>query len=138
MSSNKLVHRSGAVIIQNKKVLVERSKGKNFFIPPGGRLEMGETPKQSLMRELKEELQIEVNESDLIEFGSYFKKAGGQEDYDVQMDLFIIKNWNGEIKLDSEVEEVLWIDSNIPQNISIGSIFEKEVMPKLKEQGLIE
>jgi mutator protein MutT len=137
MNSNKLAHRSGAVIIQNKKVLVERSKGKNFFIPPGGRLERGETPKQSLIRELKEELQIEVSESDLIEFESYFKKAGGQEDYDVKMDLFIVKNWNGEIKSDSEVEEILWIDSNIPKNISIGSIFEKEVMPKLKEQELI-
>ena len=38
---------------------------------------------------------------------------------------------------DSEVEEVRWISSNIPNNTEVGSIFAHDVLPKLKAQGLV-
>lgn len=131
------IHKAGGVLIKDRKFLVERSKGKEFFIAPGGSIEPGETSKQALVRELMEEFQIKVTENNLEVFGTFFAQAAGQEAKYLQMDVFLVDSWEGEIIPDNEVEEVLWIDSNLPKNIKLGSIFEHEVLPKLKEKGFI-
>jgi 8-oxo-dGTP pyrophosphatase MutT (NUDIX family) len=61
------IHKASGIIIVDRKVLVERSVGKEYFVHPGGKLEPGETSKQAVVRELKEELQIGVQEDDLEE-----------------------------------------------------------------------
>ena len=53
------------------------------------------------------------------------------------MNVFIVKNWVGEPTPDHEVEQILWTDSNIPPDIKVGSIFEHEVIPRLKTANLI-
>ncbi len=53
------------------------------------------------------------------------------------MDVFTVK-YTGKIIPDSEVEEVRWISSDIPADIEVGSIFAHEVLPRLKEQGLVD
>lgn len=49
------IHKAGGILIKDRKFLVERSKNKTFFIAPGGSIEPRETPKQALVRELKED-----------------------------------------------------------------------------------
>ena len=54
-------NRSVAIVVRNGKILVERlcykdaNNGKEFFSVPGGGIEEGETPEQTVLRELKEE-----------------------------------------------------------------------------------
>lgn len=132
------IHKAGGILIKDKKLLVEKSKNKEFFIAPGGSIEKDETPKQALVRELFEEFKIKVLEENLEEFGTFYAKAAGKEDKVVRMDVFLVKAYEGEPTPDHEVEQILWITSQIPQNIKIGSIFEHEVIPKLKEQNLIK
>lgn len=119
------------------KFLVSRSKGKDFFVAPGGKVEKGETVSGALIRELTEEFCIDVKEKDVEEFGTFYALAAGHEDKYLQMDVFLVKKWNGEIKPASEVDEIWWIDSNLPTHMKLGSIFQHDVLPKLKEKGLI-
>ena len=49
-----------AIIIQNNKLSVCKNKAKNYYFFPGGHIEFGETAKQALKRELKEELDIKA------------------------------------------------------------------------------
>ena len=59
----------GGVILSGRKVLlVQRSKppNKGSWAIPGGKVEYGETLKEALIREMKEELNIEVQPKDLI------------------------------------------------------------------------
>ncbi|BDC18968.1 NUDIX hydrolase [Acidianus sp. HS-5] len=59
----------GGVILSDKKVLlVQRSKppNKGAWAIPGGKVEYGETLKEALRREMKEELDVDVNPEDLI------------------------------------------------------------------------
>lgn len=135
----KLVKRAGAIIIKDKKVLVARAKDLGaIFLPPGGAVEKSETMEQALIREIFEELKIVINESDIEIFNRHFKKADQDEDFDLQLDAFIIKKWTGEITPDNEIEEIVWIESTNKQKIKLGSIFESEILPKLKAQNLID
>jgi 8-oxo-dGTP pyrophosphatase MutT (NUDIX family) len=132
------IHKAAGILIRDRRLLVERSKGKDFFIAPGGSIEEGETSKQALVRELMEEFQITVNEADLSVFGTFRAAAAGQEGKVVKMEVFTVSSWRGEPTADNEVEEVRWVGSQPENGIKLGSIFEREVMPRLKTADLID
>jgi mutator protein MutT len=132
------IFKASGLIIRDRKVLVERSTGKDYFIHLGGKVEPGETVKQALVRELKEEISIDVAEDDLEFFDKNSAPAINSPEVNVHMEVFIVKKWHGEIIPDSEVEEVRWITSNIPADIKLGSIMEHETLPKLKILDLID
>jgi 8-oxo-dGTP diphosphatase len=55
-------NRAGGILILNNKVLlIHRIKDKEeFYVFPGGGLEINETPTQAVIREWKEELQCDI------------------------------------------------------------------------------
>lgn len=132
------IYKSAGIIIRDRKLLVTRTKGKDAFVSPGGKMEPGETAEQTLLRELREEVGIEVTEGDITHFGSYTADATYNPGSTTHMEAFIVNTWQGNIMPSSEIEEVKWVDSNDLGKIKLGSIFEHEVMPRLKEQGLID
>jgi 8-oxo-dGTP diphosphatase len=131
------IHKAAGIIIRDKRLLVERSKNKEYFIAPGGSIEDGETASQALIRELKEEFNIDVLEKDLEFFGTFYAPAAGQEHRRLRSDVYIVKTWRGEPTPTSEVEELRWLQSDNAESLKIGSIFEHDVVPRLKEQDLI-
>ena len=54
--------RAGIVLIEDSKVaLIERHRaGLDYFVFPGGGMDLGETPEQAAVREAQEELGVEV------------------------------------------------------------------------------
>ena len=54
--------RSAAILIQNNSLaLMERHRdGRHYFTFPGGGMDAGETPEQAVVREVREELGIDV------------------------------------------------------------------------------
>jgi len=133
------IYKAAGIIIKDRKLLIERSYGKDTFMAPGGKLETGETPRQAVIRELKEEFQLEIKDQDLEEFGTFYAEAAGSHNKgrQLRMDVFMIKKF-GNVQPDSEVEEIRWITSDIPKDIQVGSIFAHEVVPRLKAQNLID
>lgn len=132
------IYKAAGVLIKNRKLLVSIEYSKEFFVAPGGSIEDDETPKEALIRELFEEFEIKVNMNDLEEFGHFHAKAAGEEEKTVHMNVFIVKKWNGEPSPHAEVREIMWVTSNLPKNIKVGSIFEHEVIPRLKSLDLID
>ena len=133
------IYKAAGIIIRDRKLLVERSKGKDVFVAPGGKLEPGETPKQAAVRELYEEFQIIINEDDLETFGTFYAEAAGSHNAGkaLRMDVFMVKKFK-DITPDNEVEEIRWVTSRSALDLPIGSIFMHEVIPRLKTQGLID
>jgi len=75
---------------------------------PGGKVEENETPEEAIIRELAEELGIDVTQSCLapLTFASH--------DYDqfhLLMPLFICRQWNGEVEA-KEGQELTWVRPN--------------------------
>jgi mutator protein MutT len=132
------IFKASGIVIQDRKLLVERSVGKEFFIHLGGKIEPGETAKQALVRELKEEASIDVAEDDLEPFDQNSAPAANSPEVNVHMEVFLVKRWSGDIKANSEVEELRWITSDVPAGMKLGSIMEHETIPKLKAAGLID
>jgi 8-oxo-dGTP diphosphatase len=132
------IHKAAGIIIKDRKLLVERSKNKQFFIAPGGSIEEGETAPEALVRELKEEFDIDVAEEDLEEFGTFYDQAAGQEHLTFREDVFWVRKWEGEPTPSSEVEEIAWLTTDIPKDMKVGSTFEFQVMPRLKKLRAID
>lgn len=132
------IYKAAGIIIKDRKLLISIEYSKEFYIAPGGSLEEGESPKEALCRELMEELGIKVVESSLEDFGHFHAQAAGEIENTVHMNVFVVKKWEGEPTPQAEVREILWVTSNLPKDIKVGSIFEHEVIPRLKEQNLID
>lgn len=137
MREETVIHKAGGVIIRERSFLVVRARGKDIFVAPGGKLELGETAAQALIRELMEETQIEVVEKNLEEVGVFTAKAAGNESQIVIMEVFLVNQYSGHPIPTNEVEELQWINSKTT-GLNIGSIFEHNVMPILLERRLID
>lgn len=131
------IRKSGAVLIRDRKFLVTRAHDRTVFVAPGGKLDPGETHIDALRRELMEEIQVTVRDDDIEELGTFQALAAGKQDKMLEMKVFLVHDWQGEVTPANEIEEIRWIDSSV-NGIEIGSIFEHDVMPQLKEKGLID
>ncbi len=53
--------RAAAVIVNNEKLLAMTDERSPYFYLPGGKIALGETAEQAVLRELREELNIEAS-----------------------------------------------------------------------------
>jgi len=104
---------TAGIIEKDGKILIARRKsgkcvGANWEFP-GGKLEKGETLEECLKRELKEELDIEVEIKDYIASSKFF--CG---ETNIELIAYRVKYLSGEIKL-VDHEEVKWV---LPEELS--------------------
>ena len=71
VKSPKIIRVTAAIIESENKILIAQRKAKDSLFGglwefPGGKIEDGETPEECMARELKEELEIEVEVGTLI------------------------------------------------------------------------
>lgn len=134
------IHTATGMIVKDKKLLVVKTPGQDFFKSAGGKLEPSETAQQTVIRELKEELNVDVAESDLELLGTFYVPAlgKGHEGETLRSDVFIVKNLVGKPKASREVEEIRWVDSKDLANLNFGNIIKLHAIPLLKEKGLID
>lgn len=109
-------------IIKNKKILLQRRSDDNTWALHGGALELGEDFLDAVLREVKEELSIDIIKPKFIKVYSgskmYHKYPNGDIVYSI-LALFLVNDYVGEIKIDNkEVLDVKWFSlDTIPDNI---------------------
>ncbi|MHA7776278.1 (deoxy)nucleoside triphosphate pyrophosphohydrolase [Roseibium sp. M-1] len=106
-----LVAACALVDVDGRILLAQRPEGKSMaglWEFPGGKVEAGERPEETLIRELHEELGIEVNEACLapLTFASHT-----YEDFHLLMPLFICRRWGG-VPQGRENQAVKWVRAN--------------------------
>ena len=101
-----------ALIDADGRVLIaERSAGKSMaglWEFPGGKVEAGERPEETLVRELQEELGITVKESCLapLTFASH-----SYPDFHLLMPLYVCRRWEGTVQA-NEGQRLKWVRPN--------------------------
>ncbi len=75
---------------------------------PGGKVEAGERPEETLIRELKEELDVVVREACLapLTFASH-----SYPDFHLLMPLYVCRRWEGTVRA-QEGQTVAWVRPN--------------------------
>lgn len=96
--------------LRNRKVLETKSKGKDIWYIPGGKRDAGEDDEQALIREVKEELNVDIDPSTIVYYGTFEAQAHGKpEGTVVRMTCYQAK-YNGELTPSAEVEMCDWFD----------------------------
>lgn len=131
------IHKIAAVIIQDRKLLVTRTQGHDIFIAPGGKIQSGESSYDCLRRELAEELQITVQESDISYLNTFSAPAALDPSQVVIMENYLVRRYQGQITPSTEVVEVCWITSADSDKIKLGSIFREHIIPTLIHDKLM-
>jgi 8-oxo-dGTP diphosphatase len=112
VSDNIVLVAACALIDADGRVLIaRRPPGRSMaglWEFPGGKVEAGETPEATLIRELKEELGIVVNEACLapLTFASH-----GYADFHLVMPLYVCRRWEGTVRA-QEGQELAWVRPN--------------------------
>ncbi len=121
--------------IKDGKILSARSKNKELFYVPGGKREQGESDEQALIREIKEEVSVNILPSS-IKYAEKFKaQADGKTNNVIVKLTCYFADFQGELLPDAEIEEIKYIGYKDKSLCSLASL---AVMDWLKEQNLIE
>ncbi|GAB3828949.1 NUDIX hydrolase [Pontibacter rugosus] len=121
--------------IKDNKILSTRSRGKDTFYIPGGKREAEESDHQALIREVKEELSIELVEHSIRYVGTFMAQAHGHPTgVDVKMQCYS-SDYQGTIKAASEIEEVVWLGY---KDCNLVSPVDQIIFDWLKSEGLLK
>jgi 8-oxo-dGTP diphosphatase len=103
-----LVAAAALVDVDGRVLVASRPAGKamaGLWEFPGGKVHAGETPESALIRELKEELGIDVTESCLAPF-TFASHA--YENFHLLMPLYLCRVWRG-TPTPAEGQELKWV-----------------------------
>lgn len=107
MKKQVLVTAVALVDVDGHVLLAQRPKGKHMadmWEFPGGKVEVGETPEAALVRELKEELDIDVTASCLAPFTFVSHEY---EEFNLLLLLYLCRKWKGNLRA-VEAQALTW------------------------------
>lgn len=121
--------------IKNGQVLSTRSKGKNKFYFPGGKRELAESDEETLIREIREELSVEIVPNSYKYIGTFKAQSDGmKEGIIVKMSCYSA-DFKGTLKANNEIEEIQWLNY---ADINKVSAVDKIIFDFLKVKGELE
>ncbi len=125
-----------AIIFDPKKrfLLTKRAAPpkQNYWFPPGGAIDVGETVEEGLIREIKEETDILVNNLQFVDFiDGISRNAEGKVIYHFVVFMFTANYLEGTIKAKDDALEVKWV--SIQDVISEKILVPKELTSILKK-----
>lgn len=114
---------AAAIIVNDKnQILLQSRADRDKWGLPGGCQELGERFQDTVIREIKEETNLDVKEEDLqlIDIVSGSSRRNEYPNGDVVINntaLYCIKKYSGELKWDSESKNMKFFDiDNLPKN----------------------
>lgn len=133
---NKIIDKVGGILLSEKRILVVGKKGasEEEYILPGGKREPGESDLETLSRELKEEISIDITSYSF--FGEYTDIAL-YEHIPIIIKAYLVST-DSEIIPQNEIRDYLWIDREYhKKKIKLGSVVAKHIIPKLISMELM-
>lgn len=105
------------VFVRDRKQLVARTRGKQVFFTPGGKREAGETDEEALVREIKEELSVDLVKASIQPYGVFQAQAFGKPEGTMVRMTCYTAEYVGTLTPSNEIEELRWITSKEPKEL---------------------
>ena len=123
---------AAAIITDSQgRCLLVRKRGTEYFMQPGGKPEIGETPHAALIRELEEELNFSVSPEELVQVGRFTDAAANEPGHLVSADVFLIATNRVSFTPTMEIEEVIWFTPGQDRHIKLAPLTENHLLPLL-------
>ena len=132
----KLIRIVAAVVLNGAgETLVVRKRGTAAFMQPGGKPNAGEDGLEALEREIVEELGCGLEGGSCRPLGRFTAPAANEEGWTVEAELFAAR-LSGEIRLDAEIEEAVWIDPDREPGLELAPLTRRHALPLARSLSL--
>lgn len=121
--------------IRGRKVLETCSYGKDKWYIPGGKRDGNETDQEALIREMKEELLVNLIPETIEHYGTFEAQAHGKPEGTVVRMTCYTATYNGELTPSAEVEKMDWFDYSKRNDVSF---VDQLIFDDLKAKNLID
>lgn len=91
-----------------REALMVRKHGTTAFMQPGGKPEPGETPDVTAVREVREELGIELDPHTLTSIGQFASQAANERGFSLIADVFTATIERCDLNPAAEIAEAVW------------------------------
>ena len=129
----------GAVIVSGGRVLLVRRDTEPLrgeWSVPGGMLELGETLRDGVRREVLEETGVEVEPGEVLDvFDSIFTDGLGRTQYHYVLIDYLCRPVSGEARPGSDVSDVRWVGVEALSAMGLRESIEQVVRKGLKRAG---
>lgn len=131
------LHTAGLIVLKEEKLLLAFSKNKKAWYLPGGKIDAGETTHQAIIREIKEELNLDLQPELLTFYGHITAAAyGEQQNIIMEQDCFLY-DLTENIAASNEIDEVGYFDlkTYLKEPAQVPGVL--ELFSRLEKDGLI-
>lgn len=118
--------------IENGKILSTKSKGKSKYYIPGGKRENSETDEETLIREIREELNVSIISATIKYFGTFTAQADSHKVGIIVKMTCYSAEYEGNLEPCSEIEAIKWLSYADREQVSE---VDKIIFDFLKERG---
>lgn len=123
------------IFIQDRKILMTLSKGKDTYYIPGGKREGDETDYEALIREVKEELTVDLIVETIQHYGTFEAQAHGKPEGTIVRMTCYQAEYMGELQPSQEIESLDYY--TYAQRDQVGPV-DQIIFDDLKEKDLID
>ncbi|MEL6926011.1 MAG: NUDIX domain-containing protein [Bacteroidota bacterium] len=121
--------------IKDGQICVTRSKNKTKYYIPGGKREPGESDEACLIREIREELDVDIVPQSIRYVGTFQAQADAHaEGIEVKMTCYSA-DYQGTLKASSEIAELRWLHAS---DTALVSYVDVKIFGHLHKQGLLK
>ena len=117
------------------KILSSRSKGKDVWYIPGGKREGNESDIDTLVREVKEELTVDILPETAKLYGIFEAQAHGKTEGVIVRMTCYTADFTGTLAASSEIAELRWLTT---ADMDIISPVDKMIFADLHSKGLLD
>ena len=125
---------AAAVIVDAAgRILLVRKRGTTAWMQPGGKVEPGEAPADTLVRELAEELGLVVDAATLDHWGRFGSAAANEPGHRVDCDIYEL-HITAQPVAAAEIEELRWVPLDEAE-LTIAPLALEHVWPRLRARA---